>query len=83
MRIDVNSRAGARTGAWKNQKPEWTRIGIFFIDPMSHESPQSADLWKTRGETHKAIRHWLVSHKTRRFDDDDPCYQESLELFGV
>ena len=83
MRVDVNNRAGARIGAWKNQKPEWTRPG-FFIDPMSHESPRSADLWKTRGGTFKAIRHCIVSHKTRRFDDDNPCCQGfQHEPFGV
>ena len=37
-------------GAWENQKPEWTRPG-FFIDPMSNESPRSADLWKTKEGT--------------------------------
>ena len=57
---------------------------VFFIDPMSHESPRSADLWKTREGTYKAIRHCIVSHKTRSFDDDDTCYQGfQHELFGV
>lgn len=84
MRVDVNSRAGARIGAWENQRPEWTRLG-FFINPMSHESPRSADLWKTRAGSYKLMRPWFVSHKTRRFDDDDNPYYQGLqhELFGV
>ncbi len=83
MRVDVKNRAGARIGAWNNQKPEWTRPG-FFINPMSHESPRSADLWKTRVGSYKVMRPRLVSHKTRRFDDDDPCYQGfHHEFFGV
>lgn len=83
MRFDVRNRAGASVVAWKNHIPEWTRLG-FFIDQMSHESPRSADLWKTRERTYKAIRPWFVFHKTRRFDDDDPCFQGfRQELFGV
>jgi len=80
----VNRRAGARICARENQKPEWTRLG-FFINPMSHESPRSAGLWKTRMGTYKALRNWLVSHKTRSFDDgDNPCYQGfQHEPFGV
>ena len=83
MRIDVRNRAGA-SGLPGKTKYLSGPASVFFIQTISHESPRSADLWKTRTGTYKVKRPWFVSHKTRRFDDDNPCYQGlQHEPFGV